>query len=281
MRSYSPMSCSAEAGYGASVALTELTFQRHARWSWTKPSGYAFARAWRIAPLTASECLLAATCFPIVFSSSGLPYALLRLAEEGVSPFVGSSGQWQAPLLPEILKCFPFGLADWEKVDPKLAVFEESALVQPVCGTMPIFIDGELPVFAQEFSVIAATLQRRARSLVDTHIAGGALRDLELMKPFASLGGFSIVDQEALANLSEIKVQKLWSSKALGLLYAGAVSLTNVSWMERAEGLMSQLSVQQRQQGTVKPASGSGFLSALSSAHHAEEQKMRSWGQTG
>jgi hypothetical protein len=76
-----------------------VNWDRHRTWSWRKPESYAFARDLRLVPVTLAEAASAAAFFPLVFvpGPPGLRlHILLRLAAQGVSPFIGRQGQWQA-----------------------------------------------------------------------------------------------------------------------------------------------------------------------------------------
>lgn len=260
------MSCSADAGSGVEDGLTELTFDRHGAWSWQPPSGYAFARTWRTVPISLVELLPAAACFPIVFSPVGLPHALLRLSQEGPSPFVGEGGEWQASWLPERVRSYPFGLMDCEALCPKMAVHEGSDLVSRNGNRQPIFMKGVAGQFAGGFRSLASALHRQAGSLLQAHQAASALMELGLLKSLAQLEGFRIVDHSRIKDLSAADVQQLWSANGFGLLYAGAMSLTHLAWMEKAEQLLTHSALRMVRSKTQKSTRASGFLDALSSA---------------
>lgn len=273
------MFCLADGVSGVDDRLTELTLERHGAWSWKPPSGYAFARTWRSVPLGLGEVLAAAACFPIVFSPAGLPHALLRLSEDGNSAFVGEAGQWQASLLPERLRCFPFGLAGEEELNPKLAVYEGSDFVFNGDALQAIFTSSAPGQFTDEFRLLSSALHRQASSLFQAHQAASALRELGLLEPFAQLDGFAVAAHSGIKGLCGWQVQQLWSVKGFGLLYAGAMSLTHLPWMEKAERLLAQSAISTCRPKNPKSTRASRFLDALSSAPELDQPTINFQGK--
>jgi hypothetical protein len=98
--------------------------------------------------------------------------------------------------------------------------------------------------------------------------------DLELVKPFDRRGDLFAVDQEAVANLCEEKVQKLYAAKALSMLYAGLVSLANLPWMEKAERVIAIAALNAPQRKAPDVVRVSGFLQALSLVTDDDEKAV-------
>jgi hypothetical protein len=247
---------------------------RHRAWSWRKPDSYSFARTMRTVPVTLAEAASAASCFPLVFSpgrSSLFTQVLLRRAAEGMSPFIGREGQWQAAWLPPRIAAWPFDLLEVDD-GHALAWHETNELVIQGPGGIPVFAGDDSAALSPEAARLAAILKTHAEALPATMRAAAALHDLGLLTPLDGDGSFFTVDAGAAWALNEADVVLLHRAGALFLLHAGLVSLAHLPWMEKAEKHLavprptrSFVSVRQR------AAAGSSFLTALAADASADE----------
>lgn len=258
--------------------LQPLSPERHGHWSWQPPRDYGFARTLRAVPVTLSEAMAAAACFPLVFGDAAegpMPLVLLRHAASGASVFVGPDGDWRAAWLPPRLAAWPFDLIPAITGGHALALHEGNDAVRDGPGGLPIFAargardEQNAPDLAPDAARRVALLRNQAEDLPATARAAAALQRLGLLTALAEGEDFRIVDAEAAAALGEDAVLALHRAGALGLLHAALVSQTHLPWMAKAERHMAAGRTDRgRSQGA--PADPSPFLAALSAAKSAE-----------
>jgi hypothetical protein len=262
-----------------------VSWDRHQKWSWQSPQGFAHARDLRSVEITLNEAASAASCFMLVFvagPAGPMPHALLRHGPKGPSPFVGPKGQWQASWLPPRIAAWPFDLAAASGGGHAFALHEGSDLVRQAPGGHPVFAQGAaVPTLAPETARQAAILKTHAQALPATLRAAGALADLGLLTEFAADRSLQVIDPQAAANLNEGGVLTLHRSGSLGLLYAGLVSQAHLEWMEKAERLLTAEPPPRpsRSSDRRRSAAGSGFLAALAADMSADEALMPLSGQ--
>jgi hypothetical protein len=264
-----------------------ISWDRHQKWSWQSPKGFAHAPDLRSVPITLHEAVTAAACFVLVFVPGPvgpMPHALLRRGAQGHSAFVGPEGQWQAAWLPPRVSAWPFDLTASTGGGYALALHEDSDLVLQERGRHPIFAQGGAgPTLAPESAQKAALLKTQAEALPATARACAALAELGLLKEFGPEGSMRMIDAQAAADLDDAGILSLHRSGSLVLLYAGLVSLAHLAWMEKAERRLtaappprpSPLSDRQR------TAAGSSFLAALAADASADEVliPLPEWGR--
>ena len=261
----------------AGSSTQPVSWDRHQRWSWQSPKGFAHDRGLRSVPVTLHDAVTAAACFVLVFVPGPvgpMPHTLLRCGAQGHSPFVGREGQWQASWLPPRLSAWPFDLAAAPGGGHAFALHEDSDLVMQGPGGHPIFAQSDVgPALASETARRAAILKAQAENLPATAQATAALADLGLLTEFDADPSLLIIDPQAAANLDEAGVLALHRSEALALLHAGLVSRAHLGWMEKAE---RHLTTAPRPRSS--PASdrqrivpGSRFLAALAADACADE----------
>jgi hypothetical protein len=230
-------------------------------------------------PISITEAASAASCFPLAFLPAGSdiqPYALLRRADEGASPFVGPEGQWQAPWLPARLAAWPFDLVDAGD-GHAFAVHEASDLVIAGPGGIPLFEDGEDLRLAPETARMAAGLKAHAEALPATVQAATALREHGLLTGLDGDMALRVLDAHATADLDEGCVLALHRVGALPLLHAGLVSLAHLQWMEKAERhlVAAQRSIPLSSSMRKRATAGSGFLAALAADISADDAAVQ------
>lgn len=256
-----------------------MNWDRHRTWSWRKPESYAFAHDLRLVPVTLAEAASAAACFPLVFvpGPSGLRlHILLRHAAQGVSPFTGRQGQWQAAWLPPRLEAWPFDLVA-AGGGHALALNATSDLVFEGPGATRIFAEGDAPTLSPETARMAAILKVHAETLPATLGAAVALRDSGLLTELDGDASILTVDPVAAADMAEADVILLHRAGALVLLHAGLVSLAHLPWMARAEKRLADAPISQVHPPPARkraPA-GSGFLAALAAEASADEARVQ------
>lgn len=214
-----------------------VSWDRHEAWSWHRPQRYAFAGALRSVPVTLTEAVSAASCFPLVFvpgTQGPVPHALLRWFPSSRSVFIGQDGRWQAAWLPPRLAAWPFDMMEVAG-GHALALHETSDLVMQGPGGTPIFAEDDGAALSPETARIAANLNAHAEALPATLRAVSALRDHGLLTPLDGEDHLLTFDQDKAAGLTEDAVLALHRAGALALLHAGLVSLAHLPWMAKAE----------------------------------------------
>lgn len=250
-------------------------------WSWHRPEGYGHARDMRAVPVSLTEAVAAAACFPLVFRTTAngpVLQALLRRAAKGRSVFIGQDGQWQASWLPLRLAAWPFDLVETSAGGHALALNETSDCVYDGPRGTPIFASGDGATLSPETTRMAAILKAQAEDLPATTRAAAALHDSGLLTELDGDTSLSVIDPHLAAGLNEAGVMALHRAGALALLYAGLVSLSHLSWMGKAERLLATASSHHRAQPLPdrKPAAaGSAFLAAIAAASSAEEAQIQ------
>jgi hypothetical protein len=237
---------------------------------------YNFARDLRSVPVTLAEAASAASCFPLVFvlsQSRVMPHALLRRGVQGLSPFIGQDGQWQATWLPPRIAAWPFDLLE-EGGGHALALHATSDLVfEGPGGATGIFAEGGAFALSAETARIAAVLKVHAEALPATSRATTALQECGILTGLDADASIFTVDPVAAADLGEADVLSLHRAGALALLHAGLVSLAHLPWMEKAEkrlvaALVPKLHLLPDRKRVV---AGSSFLKALAAENPADE----------
>lgn len=256
-----------------------VSWDRHEAWSWHRPECYAFAGALRCVPVTLTEAVPAASCFPLVFVAGGQGpalHALLRRSPSGRSAFIGSDGRWQAAWLPPRVAAWPFDLVEVGG-GHALALHETSALATQGPGGKPIFAEGDAPSLSPETGRIAALLKAHAEALPATLRASTALRDHGLLTPLGGEDHLLTVDPVKAAGLAEDAVLALHRAGALALLHAGLVSLAHLPWMAKAETHLAARSSSKSPSQPVRKraASGSDFLTALAADTSADSAPLQ------
>lgn len=256
-----------------------VSWDRHEAWSWHRPECYKFASALRSVPITLTEAVSAAACFPLVFVP-GRPgpalHVLLRRSPSGTSAFIGSDGLWQAAWLPPRVAAWPFDLVEVGGGNA-LALHEASDLVTQGPGGTPLFVDGEAPSLSPETARVAALLKAHAEALPATFRAAIALRDHGLLTPLDGADHILTVDPVKAAALAEEAVLALHRAGALVLLHAGLVSLAHLPWMAKAETHLAARSSSKSPSQPVRKyaASGSDFLAALAADTSADAAPLQ------
>ena len=261
--------------------ITALSWARHHRWSWQPPRDFSFVRALRTVSITLSETHAAAACFPLIFAAGScgtVPQVLLRRSASGQSVFIGPEGQWQAAWLPPRLAAWPFDLICLPDGAAIIGLNEDSGAVSGASHGLAIFAPDAgqseksqtaLPSLTEAATKAVAPLHRQARELSKTLVATHALEQHGLLAPLDDDPDLQIIDAKAASTVSEAQIVELNRSGALGLFYAGLVSLSHLPWMSRAERhLAAPATCLPRSRMDAK---GSGdFLTSLSDAYTHE-----------
>lgn len=142
---------------------------------------------------------------------------------------------------------------------------------------MLIFAEGTAPSLSSETAQVAALLKAEAESLPATTRAVAALGERGLLTWLDGDPSIFVVDQVAATAIDEACVVALHQFGALGLLHAGLVSLSHLTWMEKAERLLTAAPSENPVPlpDHKRTADWSGFLTALATDSSAEENLIQ------
>lgn len=234
----------------------------------------------RAVPVSLTEAVAAAACFPLVFrttTNGPVLQALLRRAAQGRSVFIGQDGQWQASWLPPRLAAWPFDLVETSAGGHALTLNETSDCVYDGPGGTPIFASGDGATLSPETTRMAAILKAQAEDLPATTRAAAALHDSGLLTELDGDTSLSVIDPHLAAGLNEADVILLHRAGALTLLHAGLVSLAHLPWMAKAEKRLADAPISQVHPPPTRKrdAAGSDFLAALAAEASTDEARVQ------
>lgn len=202
------------------------------------PDGYRFAATAQTILLAATEFFDASRFYPIIFTVTAdntvLPLALLGL-EQRENLFVDADGDWLAGYIPAYARRYPFITSDEAG---QMAVLFDAAFPgfnQP--GGEPLFADGTMTAKTEE---IIAFLRDYCHQMQQTGALGGMLTQAGLLRPIDAqanlndgrsyaLNGMLVVDEQKLAQLTDLEIVKLFRDGTLALIYAHLLSLRNLN----------------------------------------------------
>ena len=237
--------------------LVPLNSNEHSTWKTKSLDDAKFMEGQHAIPLTIEEFVSACRHFPIIFSDSDNPVALVLMGlNEGVNTFMDENGKFTSPVyLPAYIRRYPFLLA---RLNPDSD--ELSLCFDPTSGSvgelkkakeaLPLFEDSKptentqnILKFCEDFEQAGARTQAFMEELKKLDI----LMDGEVSisqsgndKPFV-YRGFKMVDEEKLREMHGDKLRKMNQNGMLPLIYAHLFSLQ----------LMRDIFAQQVQQGKM------------------------------
>ncbi len=160
--------------------------ERHGRKKWQRFSGYGFAAADAVAPITGAELGRAALSMPCAFLEQSGRHTLVAVLSliPGHNMFVGPGGRWLGSYVPAWFRLYPFRmLAQQDTNELVLCVDEESRLVVERNAAGEEFFDAEgnpSPALKPVFE--ALTVAERSRTA--TELAVAALAQAGVIRPW-------------------------------------------------------------------------------------------------
>gem|GEM_PF-1880697 len=198
---------------------------------------FRFAERLTRIDLMANEIWQAANHFPVIFVQSTAsdalpPKPVMVVARPGQrNRLVGNDGRWRHPLLPILLRIYPFSLHR-QGEETKVVIDADAALF---CrsGPHPLFAPSGRP--STDLEKILALLQVVTRSLDQTDRFTAALQQMDLLRPICDSEGtdsafappfqYLHVPPERLAEISTSRTILLRRQGWLALIYAHMISL--------------------------------------------------------
>ena len=241
---------------------TSLDAEQHRDLRFSPNQPYDFARELVMIPVIAGEISRVAREMPIVFPrGEGVPQALTGV-RPGENLHVKDTGHWLGRYIPAHIRRYPFVLAEVpvseaqraEKGRQYAVQFDAAArhFEQPD-GHALIDDQGQPTEVLKKVQQVLMALQQdqeRTRGLVEQLDKAGLLVERSITvtqgEEKHELGGFRLLDEEALARLDAETLARLRDSGALTLAYAHLLSLANLQ-----DGLIAKA---QSASGTETPA---------------------------
>lgn len=218
--------------------LTTLDKDKHAALKLARTTDYRFAAATNSLPVVAVEFVEAHKEYPIVFVKGAdggfLPVALVGL-RDNENLCLGADGRWDGHYVPAFVRRYPFAPADAGN-NQMLVCFDETAACLGSGEGEPLFVDGaQGPVLQQALTLLqeyqgqALRTQAFCQHLADFNLLMESNAEARMNDGTSHrLSGMYVVDEKRLQVLDPDKVQQLFASGELSLIYAHLMSLGNL-----------------------------------------------------
>ena len=207
----------------------------------TLAGNFSFAKETNSIPLAAVEFFDTAREYPIAFTGKEggalFPIALMGV-RQNENLFVSQEGKWEGRYIPAFVRRYPFVLAEKQDAEDFNVYLDESFEGFGAADGERLFTDaGEHTALLKQALEFLSTYQgeiKRTRLFVERLQALDLLvpRVLEVVRPNEQpmvLQGFSVVNEERLAGLSDAALLELTRSGLLAWVHAHLMSLGNVS----------------------------------------------------
>src|SRR5262249_26364583 len=235
------------------VNIVPVSRDRHADKGWRRPTGYSFAAAEAVVPLTGAEFASAAVAMPIAFIEKAgryMPVAVMSPVS-GRNMFVAPAGQWLGTYMPARLRSYPFLLLRGEGSDQMLLCVDEDSglVVEANAETEAFFAEDGSPSSAVK--PLLEFLQQVEHNRLATELAVAGLADAGVIQPWAltipagdkqlEVKGLHRVDPAKLAALEDGLYLKLRKSSAIELAYTQMLSMQMVRIFLQLAAIQKQM----------------------------------------
>lgn len=202
---------------------------------------FRFSACLQSVPLVSQEFYEASKEYPIVFVSENeqggvphLPVALLGLVQ-GANLFVEENGNWDARYIPAFLRRYPFMFVPSGKDQITFCVDADYAGFNAEHGEVLFNADAPSPALKQAMDFASVYQQQIAQTLqlmaqlreYDLLIQQSLKAELPSGQAY-QVQGFWVIDEEKLQKLDPLRVQGMFSSGQLALIYAHLMSISNL-----------------------------------------------------
>lgn len=227
--------------------FTPITFEKHGNKAWKPVSDFSFASKDSLAAVSADELPLAMFYLPIVIvkTDDSYRFALMQGVQFNQNLMVNSDGRWIGKYLPNILRAYPFRLAESKQAEKIVCVEERSDVVVDLedataSGAIPFYNDDKTP--SEKLTRVIKFIEKLNQREEKTMRILTVLKDLGLIKHLPKtdllaetssevqkfLGQLLIVDEPKLNSLSGDKLAELRDSGGLVAAYCQILSLKNI-----------------------------------------------------
>ena len=226
--------------------LEALDTDKHKDLRFTQARDFGFSAGLASAPLSASEVVEAAKCFPVVFPTEGplLPLAMLSV-QEGVNSFVDAGGKWLGSYVPAHVRRYPFILGNTDTPDNYTIMLDPKAPHFTDPGGEALFADdGErgptlnkvvefLSAFQQEITATEQLLKPLDEAGILT-VQRLELADFE--GKTATIEGVRAIDREKLFALDDAVLAGWVRDGMMNMIDAHLASLNNFVALTARQG---------------------------------------------
>tara|TARA_B100001123_G_scaffold310097_2_gene346699 strand:- start:598 stop:1374 length:777 start_codon:yes stop_codon:yes gene_type:complete len=211
----------------------------HATAALNRNIGYSFARYYSLINVSLFDLPNCVKFLPIVFTRE--EGTVKFAAVSGLNPkenlFVNSSGAWTGPYVPEILRSYPFRLAENSENQKTLVVLNDQTILVNRDEGEPLFNEdgSESELLKQKVSL----LMEGAKSALHIAKACSLIDDLGLLDAWefeflkggkkVRIEGLFRINQERLNEIPDEKFLELRKSVAFNVIYAHLYSLGNAA----------------------------------------------------
>ena len=217
-----------------------IQLEKHAKAGLAVDGDFKFAKLTNSSPINVQEFALIAKSYPIVFTgdAAAVPVAVLGL-ENSRNVFINDKNHWEKNCyIPAYVRQYPFGLSvDGDKLT--LCIDESSDKFKKNASDKDMkFFSGKEPG-----DVIKSALEFCASYYNDSKITAGFSAEMQQNGMFIErqinvslngrnkpivLGGFKVIDDSKLNNLSDELILKWHKNGYLALIHFHILSLTNL-----------------------------------------------------
>ena len=236
------------------MKMVPVDSKSHTGKGWRQKSGYTFAAAQALVPLTAVEFPKAAVAMPIAFIENAGRYLPVAVASpvQGRNFYIAPTGQWLGSDVPAALRSYRFRLGTAEgSSELALWVDEDSGwVVEAGPGVTRFFEENGSP--SGPLSGIIQLLQELEQARALTSVAVAPLVEARLIEPWAltatignqqtTAAGLHRVNESALNALDEQTFMRLRKTSSLAMAYAQLISMNTVGLFQSLSRAQQQMS---------------------------------------
>jgi len=216
-----------------------LDVNRHRKAGIVPTQDFSFAAGTNSIPLTLIEFPEVAKCYPIVFTADEVPAPVAVVGLEKQNYFVGEDNNWRAgTYIPGYVRKYPFIFMDLPEREQFLLCVDEGAVHYKENGgdgAVPLY-DGDQPSEltrgALDFCTMFQNHHQLTRQFCEAakkaDLFAGTQSDAKLFNGREiHLGGFQVIDEAKLNNLSDENLLEFRKAGFLPFLYFALMSGSN------------------------------------------------------
>ncbi|MCR9124493.1 MAG: SapC family protein [Rhodobacteraceae bacterium] len=250
-----------------------LSPERHGSVYWKRHTSFAFAAAYRSAPVVLDEIDRVGASMPILFETQGgapMPCAVMQAGNGPGSDVVSDAGAWQVAYVPACLRMHPFALCPDRAGDGvRLLLDPDSPWISHSPADLPLY--DHTGALAADLARVTEFFGGYRRSWLATRDAAQALSDAGILKPAPQVlrfrdvdfTGYHAVDRAALNGLAPQKLADLMRQDALRLAFLHLGSLHKLEHIAQIGQARAQAAPRGAPATPEKAARTDAFLEAL------------------
>lgn len=236
------------------VSWTAISQTEHSKHNWKPRAGFEFAADQQLVEVCMTEISVMLPHYALGFTKEGEEYRLIALIGLGGKRnlYVNMKNQWLCPVVPAVLRGYPFGLASHgEDGSQRALCIDASHLTDSTSAEVrPLFKeDAEL---TDEINNVMVFLNRVEQERLVTRRAAAALDAAGLIEPWPisinrgegqepiKVEGLFRINEKALNELSGEQLKTLQEAFALPVAYAQLFSSRNIQQLAQRAGYLNR-----------------------------------------